>query len=905
MASATASSTPVTAPAAGSPAVPTQVHSGPPSGVAQLFVEWEDKSGNKISAKDQCQQIVDAVRCLVKKGYKRVGLTYSANQKPQTQAIFREYKFDPIKSNNDFNIGVPKTIKNVQISGVNQAATLMQLDAITTTDVDFRKVFRIIPLSTMETGGGGQDVDKDALGKSSDCIEYAKQFLALPNSIILGWCDQYTKKNSSLLDLEPGDFKDINKLIDDAYTLNGSVGIDKIQAKFQDPAGNFYIDKSKSVVFTNPKTGADYLPKRKKHINIGGDMAEKTTNTRTTYIPEYLKFLVGRWNKDAQQLVDECQSASPKAAPATDPATDPAPAPAPITIEKKSFAEVLTDLEGQLSEDSENDAGIRKLGITLPKNFLYPPDSDTSVQKNLNSADPAIDAMITAFETADGGETNFYLGACRSIKAAYKLEFDAITGSDASADEAKMRAKLLLNLRKNSLLLKVPARWDYATMTIGVEVEPVMEPPFSVPLQNESGHFCFENVAFQLLFSIDSVRQMAKQTEDQIKEIIKNCSSITDTAYSEYCQDAFLNTYHVLHLMEHQYEKDKTNAPNADEYKKKLENIKNILLRDKSGQADAAEFLTRVLLLYLVIYEPINNSICFKQYELTLCTHDIDNSDLDINIDGVDKLYKYETKIYKDKTKNTYNFSKKSVLNEIGVNVDNKKLLDIANPVGVAQTSLMCFTNKNTIQECIDDYLSEKNLEINNDTTSATYEEQTQLQGISKCEKENTIKYPVLYIPETQKYLIVTLGRFNEDGTMNNSNVNVSEKITINADEQYGKKVEFKLRGVICKTGSEKGGHYVYISYEDDKKILYNDSAPPTDFTTQFNMDTQGYVFLYEKVTSQSGGSNNIPRPITYTNAANTTHTASKSKHNSSFKVSSSSKSKSKSRNRSHTQRVK
>ena len=34
-----------------------------------------------------------------------------------------------------------------------------------------------------------------------------------------------------------------------------------------------------------------------------------------------------------------------------------------------------------------------------------------------------------------------------------------------------MRAKLLLNLRKNSLLLKVPKGWDYATMKLGVEPE--------------------------------------------------------------------------------------------------------------------------------------------------------------------------------------------------------------------------------------------------------------------------------------------------------------------------------------------------------------------------------------------------------------------------------------------------
>lgn len=83
--------------------------------------------------------------------------------------------------------------------------------------------------------------------------------------------------------------------------------------------------------------------------------------------------------------------------------------------------------------------------------------------------------MIAAFESAvDEGDKNFYLGACRSIQAAYDLEMSGIT---AGSQEA-MRAKLFLNLRKNSLLLKVPRRWDYATMKL-LEVPP--------PPTNEAG----------------------------------------------------------------------------------------------------------------------------------------------------------------------------------------------------------------------------------------------------------------------------------------------------------------------------------------------------------------------------------------------------------------------------------
>ena len=904
-----AASTPVAAAAHAAPVAPAPA---PPSvGVAQLFVKWKDKSGNNISARDQCQQIVDAVKCLVQKGYERVGLTYSANQKPQTQAIFGAYKFNPVLTNNNFDIGVAKTITETGISGANQAATLTQLDDLT--DDAFRKVFRIIPLSTMEIGGGGKDVDEDALGKSSDCLEYVKQFLALDKSIILGWCDQYTEKELSLLklsDTNPDELKNINKLVDDAYTLDGKVPTTKIQAKFTkvtDGKSVEYIDSKQSVVLTTT-TGNKYLPKRKKHINIGGDMAEKTKNTREIYIPAYLKFLVGRWNRDAQLLVDDCQSASPEAAPAA--AHPAAHTPALIPIEKKPFADVLTGLEGQLSKDSENDTEIRKLGITLPKDFLYPPDGGTSVvKKNLNSAKPAIGDMIAVFETADGGETNFYLGACRSIQAAYELEFKAITGDENSDEvkEAKMRAKLLLNLRKNSLLLKVPARWDYATMTMGEEAVPELEPPFSVPLQNESSVFCFENVAFQLLFSIDSVRKFSENPIEQI-DAKTLCKTLNITSDIPKCEGVFENTYDVLHKMSEQYKKDKSIPVEAEQSKKNLEQIKNkevteVYTQDGSQQADAADFLVYTILQYLKLYEPINNSICFKQYELTLCNNDINDTEIKRL-----KAYKFDITKYEQvvgSKKKTYDFSKNSVLQKIGVKIDNKRLLDILNPVGDEQSALMCFTHGNSIQECIDDYLITKDLVKNDDKGTETGHYQYELAQNSTCSKDNTIKRPVLYIPETQKYLIVILKRYTlKEGKtiIVDKNINVDEKITINKDIEYVNKYEFKLRGVICKTGSAGGGHYVYISYEDDKKILYNDSAPPADFNSGYNMNKQGYVFLYEKVTSQTGGSNNIPRSITYTNAAITNHTASKSRHNSSFKASSS---KSKGKSRSHTQRVK
>jgi O-acetyl-ADP-ribose deacetylase (regulator of RNase III) len=155
---------------------------------------------------------------------------------------------------------------------------------------------------------------------------------------------------------------------------------------------------------------------------------------------------------------------------AVSPPVDKPPPKETSSVEKTQFTEVLTGLVGQLSDQSDDHAHASTLGINPKDNFLYPPGGDASVvKKNLNSAEPLIDTMINKFKTAsDGDETNFYLGACRSIQAAYDLDMNGVT---AGSQEA-MRAKLLLNLRKNSLLLKVPARWDYKEMKLGVEPGP-------------------------------------------------------------------------------------------------------------------------------------------------------------------------------------------------------------------------------------------------------------------------------------------------------------------------------------------------------------------------------------------------------------------------------------------------
>jgi hypothetical protein len=222
--------------------------------------------------------------------------------------------------------------------------------------------------------------------------------------------------------------------------------------------------------------------------NMLGGVGKKDENTlytlhsKETGLDEKIFTISDDITKEGEKIKKEFKAAvdayikNPSAAasppPPSPPPPPPKPAPAPP---KRSFTDVLDTLEGKLNDEGDKSVVLNTLGITSVKddNFLYPTDGDAANKKNLNSADPAIDVMIKGFESAvDGDNTNFYLGACRSIQAAYDLE----RGDKKDDSNEGMRAKLLLNLRKNSLLLKVPARWDYVTIQPGKEPEPVSNP---------------------------------------------------------------------------------------------------------------------------------------------------------------------------------------------------------------------------------------------------------------------------------------------------------------------------------------------------------------------------------------------------------------------------------------------
>jgi O-acetyl-ADP-ribose deacetylase (regulator of RNase III) len=214
--------------------------------------------------------------------------------------------------------------------------------------------------------------------------------------------------------------------------------------------------------------------------NMLGGVGEKnkdtlhTLHSKETGLDEKIFTISNDITKEGEKIKKEFKAAvdayiaNPTAPPPSPSPPKPSPAPEPPKV---LFADVFNELVGKLNDEGDKSVDFTTLRITSVKddNFLYPTDDASVVKKSLNSADPAIDVMIKGFESAEtGDDKNFYLGACRSIQAAYELE-RGDKMDDASAEA--MRAKLLLNLRKNSLLLKVPARWDYVEMKMGEEPE--------------------------------------------------------------------------------------------------------------------------------------------------------------------------------------------------------------------------------------------------------------------------------------------------------------------------------------------------------------------------------------------------------------------------------------------------
>jgi hypothetical protein len=939
----------------------------------------KDRTNGGLNSSGQCKKIVNAVKCLMAKGYENIGLTYSANQ-AQTTTIWGKYNYDVTKpysiSNNNFDNGKPKTIAETEISGDNQAEVLGPyyikeqnkttgkwepvgnelpplIDTLTDKDESFRKAFRIIPFTTMQKGGG--DLDTKNPGNNNDCIKAADDFLKLPNSIILGWCNQ------------------------DCGNMNDT----------SDPNQKFAI---------------------------GGGVAAGLKEATNTYIPQYLQFLKKNWSEDVQKIVNTC---SPSPTSVDSPASSPATPPLATTTPKVPIADVLTTLEGKLTQDSENDAEIKKLVTTLHTDFLYPPsESDGNKKKNLNSAEPAIEDMIKEFEAADGGETNFYLGACRSIQAAYKLDE---TEADVD-DNKKIRAKLLLNLRKNSLLLKVPRRWDYATMTLEkVEAPPtelnalmdyslqdtieyysqeggdegnrfkdlnIAENPRDANVDSDSipgidGRFvmginakmnqaCFFVSALQLLFCDEDFLQLIIFISCQADDYITNISSISSGECNNKSISNLENITSVTYDKTQPIPTETTNVGRGKiflndlvklfkAYTEKKEVTEEIMksLYDTlalryAKQQDSSEVITRTIAYLECLDNPyvkkfLNN--CFLKITKTITTKthvDFDAQD-EPEKQLTDKLIVIKPPLsnivssssvqdlfnsYLGEEPEDFEFSKNKIKNAS----TRKKLFDILSVDGKSKC-ILCkefleFLNANPETTSIFQGYDTKSINYVTSGSRKQSELKITLDAIKGAIAANTgsdeqtcriivedIKYVILNpmvkesgsstytnlkktskknVDKYSEYIFIHINRGLEGGAKNLIQIDISKTLDISNSK-------YTLVGYVFHSGSSSsGGHFVCVKCDSDgePKVEISDTSVKkwTDkYASNIEWGTGVFLLIYKQKEGIQAGGGFKPR-----HNATATHTIStpKSKHNSSFKVSSS-KYKHKGHNRSHTQRVK
>ena len=811
-----------------------------------------------------------------------IGLTYSANR-GQTSNIFKEYGFTDSQRPSSSSLStMPPKFTNVQvakilehISGSNQANVLKDLYDNGNGELVKNpkyKNFRIIPFSTME--GAVVVPTTGNLGDESDCIKFVDLFLTLPKTIIIGWTSIMGK-----------------------YTITSN-------KNKQEKIHNF-----KDLV-----------------IAIGGGVVAGNPDIENI-VTKYIDLLITKWDEPSQKFVNNILGINPASSPATPLATPPVTPPVTSSKTKQDVVKVIEGLVNSIKE-TEDDY-TKTLGIKPPSTgdlvYQYPPSDASSPpsslpKKNLNSAEPTIEDMITAFKAADGGETNFYLGACGSIKAAYDLEMSGIVDSDASAEQAKMRAKLLLNLRKNSLLLKVPTRWDYAEMKMGVDVVPELtgKPIISkdiIPIELNDANK--DDIIQKLSNDFTTFKDKSENKEIIIIDPTITLKKIYDNGYITLLNDInYLNfnirpksndvslifkllAYKMINSMGNLLEyfsSSKKAIDNVDEYLKN--NINKIIQKINEKLQETTDIDTKVMYSNFYKFLLETKRIDILEYILTIEP----NATL---FSGIIRPY-YEQILEKEKK------SIDSMLQSVNYTFKG----------GYGDGN--CFYNSAGMQliEPKIDYKNYNSLNIfSNQWLSPQYERQTKLRS-ELSQFLLKIYNKVKDLQEYQQSKLEFIQYLQKHGPQNFDNVSTI-KTPIDSyywgtdDELFYISLLYSCFVVILSPGSQQ---FQTIEYEnpldigsiDDKNTFKIISDP-----TRNNYDAGGlnlalsnnkkpvvfmvggrghWDYAIPLTLNQEGGSNN--------SRANATNNASKSRHNSSFKASSS-KSKGKSRNRSHTQRVK
>jgi hypothetical protein len=93
------------------------------------------------------------------------------------------------------------------------------------------------------------------------------------------------------------------------------------------------------------------------------------------------------------------------------------------------------------------------------------------------------------------------------------------------------------------------------------------------------------------------------------------------------------------------------------------------------------------------------------------------------------------------------------------------------------------------------------------------------------------------------KYIFIQLVRENFDGSINNKKITINNYIEIN-------RIKYYLQGACCKSGSVRGGHWIYLHFDEkgDGKYYLSDTTATNYVSSSKNtLETEGTFFVYRR----------------------------------------------------------
>ena len=360
---------------------------------------------------------------------------------------------------------------------------------------------------------------------------------------------------------------------------------------------------------------------------------------------------------------------------------------------------------------------------------------------------------------------------------------------------------------------------------------------YSVPIENPI-FYCYQAAAFQLLFSIDSIRNHASN-------YTTNQNNISG------------NTLMVLKEMD-------TNVKRPDRPAVRKKDKQDLLAETaivrgvKDTQQDSQEFLGAIL-NNLISETPIKDEITFWQAQYSFCKNspvNFKNENILIEVNANN----FEIGLVNGEVNTIVpiSYNKRKQLMDIQPQSYNKfgELIGVG---GISETVIMaCQSNDSNINSTIQQILDSDPYNVG--ITQGNIEPLT----IGKLKAGSTdcpimTQKEFIKIPEPLKYMCFYKSLLRTPNTK--YTFATCKDLTIN-------NIKFKLRGYIShygivtfdNVGQQKAdsGHYVYVGIENNKQVLYNDGIQPR-YLENDNSEyiTKGYVFLYERVVPQGGGGSN------------------------------------------------